>query len=61
MVIINQIKKNGKGLYKFKNGNRLTGKWIRGKKEGEFTLYNPKNKNIIIFLRYESDYQIKIV
>ena len=54
-------KKNGKGLYKFKNGNRLTGKWIRGKKEGEFSLYNPKNKNIIIFLRYEGDYQIKIV
>ena len=52
--------KHGKGSYFFKNGIILKGKWIKGKKEGEFNLKTPfSNSKSEIILRYENDIQLK--
>ena len=57
--------RHGKGIYQFHNGSVLKGTWVKGKKEGLFTL-NVINddekmnmKKGIYYVKYSNDYQIK--
>ena len=51
--------KHGRGVYYFQNGITLKGRWIKGRKEGDFLFCNEKEK-ISVMIKYVNDVQTRI-
>ena len=52
--------KHGRGIYYFSNGIVLKGRWIKGKKEGDFIYTNEKEKKINVVIKYSNDIQLRL-